>query len=116
MTSVALRWWKSLPAVAVAALLVPLSSLADTPRPRTSAFTALEEELIVTPGEEPSTERQPVLGYLHHTEEGWKLNVVPGAVVRTGPLPLATTTADSAREDFSSHAVAPYAPLLRVDF
>ncbi|MBN1206666.1 MAG: hypothetical protein JXB05_17415 [Myxococcaceae bacterium] len=50
------------------------------------------------------------------TEDGWQLNMLPGAVARTGPLPALTTTADSAREDMTAQAVAPYVPLLRVDF
>lgn len=120
MRGVAVRFWDALAAVvaacAVAVLLAPVPGLADTPRPKTSALTSMEDEYLVTPEEDRAVERQAALGYLRYTNEGWKLDVLPGAVVRTGPLPLVLPTADAAREDFSSHAVAPYAPLLRIDF
>jgi hypothetical protein len=119
-TSAAVRWRDALAVVgaasAVLALLLPSPGRASTPGARTSAITSLEDQLIVTPEREPNPSRQPVLGYLHHTDEGWKLDMLPGAVPRTGPLPVLTTTADAAREDFTSNAVAPYAPLFRVDF
>ncbi|MDY7230188.1 hypothetical protein [Hyalangium rubrum] len=97
-------------------LLLPGVSLAAAPGARTSAMTELEEALIVTPDLEPADTRQPVLGYLRLTEEGWQLDMLPGAVRRTGPFPVLTTTADSAVEDATSTSVSPYLPLLRVDF
>ena len=120
MTSAAVRWRDALAvagaASAVLALLLPWPGRAEAPGPRTSAITSLEDQLIMTPEHEPNPSRQPVLGYLHHTDEGWKLDMLPGAVPRSGPLPALTSSADSTLEDFTSHTVEPYAPLFRVDF
>ncbi|WP_224372887.1 hypothetical protein [Hyalangium versicolor] len=120
MTSAAVRFWDAL-AVSVAGsvlivFLLPSASLAATPGASTSALTPLEQELIVTPELRPSETRQPVLGYLRHTAEGWKLDMLPGAVTRTGPLPVLTSGADAAPEYPPSLSVYPYAPLFRVDF
>jgi hypothetical protein len=120
MTSAAVRFWNAFAVMAasslVTALLLPASSLAATPGARTSALTPLEQELLVTPDQGPSESRQPVLGYLRPTEDGWKMDMLPGAVQRTGPLPALTTTADAPREYAPSVAPYPYAPLLRIDF
>jgi hypothetical protein len=102
-------------ASAVAALLVAVPAAAATPGARTYALTPLEER-ATTPELEPGEERQPVIGYLRLTEEGWKLDMLPGAVERTGPLPVLTTAADAAIEYAPSYNVYPYAPLLRMDF
>jgi hypothetical protein len=118
MTSASVRFWDALAVMAVASamLLLPGPSLAAAPGAHTSALTPLEEKLLVTPDLRPSESRQPVLGYLRHTDEGWKLDMLPGAVSRTGPLPLLTSTSDAAPEYPPSLSVYPYAPLLRVDF
>jgi hypothetical protein len=120
MTSATVRFRDALAlsvaASAVLALLLPTSSLAATPGARTSAMTSLEESLIVAPDLDPVDTRQPVLGYLRMTEEGWQLNMLPGAVERTGPLPAITTNAGSALEDMTSQALVPSVNLLRVDF
>jgi hypothetical protein len=100
----------------VAFFLAPAVSLAATPRARTSAITPLEEGLVSTPGQRETESRQPVLGYLRHTPNGWKLDMLPGAVARTGPLPVLTQAADAPREDATSATAYPYAPLLRIDF
>lgn len=97
-------------------LLLPGASLAAAPGARTSAMTQLEESLIVTPDQEPSEERQGVLGYLRLTEDGWQLDMLPGPVTRTGPLPLAAQSVDSPAEDATAASISPYLPLLRVDF
>jgi len=120
MTSSAVRFWDALVALAaasaVAMLLLPVSALAAAPGARTYALTPLEQERLVTPELEPGDARQPVFGYLRHTADGWKLDVLPGAVTRTGPLPVLTTTADAPAEDATSLGISPYAPLLRIDF
>jgi hypothetical protein len=97
-------------------LLLPSSALAAAPGARTSAMTQLEEALIVTPDMEPAESRQPVVGYLRHTEDGWQMNMLPGAVLRNGPLPVLTDSSSSALEDMTSGSIVPNAPLLRVDF
>ncbi|WP_224247708.1 hypothetical protein [Hyalangium gracile] len=118
-TSAAVRFWDALAitaAASAAALLAPSPSLAATPGERTQALTPLEQELIVTPDTEPSEVRQPVAGYLRRTEDGWSLDMLPGPVARTGPLPVLTTTADSAPEHAPSLSIYPYAPFFRIDF
>lgn len=119
MTSAAVRFWEGLVAVAAASagawLLFPGSALAETPGARSYALTPLEEERV-GPGVEPDELRQPVLGYLRQTEDGWKLDMLPGAVMRTGPLPLLNSAVDAAPENASSPGVYPYAPLFRIDF
>lgn len=98
-------------------LLVPRVAVAAAPGARTSAMTALEEALIVTPDvEDPADSPQPVLGYLRRTEDGWRLDMLPGAVRRTGPLPVLTNTADAALENMTSHSVIAGPQQLRVDF
>jgi hypothetical protein len=120
MTSATVRFRNAFAVMAAAsvaaALMLPTSSLAEAPVPRTSALTPLEQELRGTSDQEPSESRQPALGYLRHTDEGWKLDMLPGAVSRTGPLPLLTSTSDAAPEYPPSLSVYPYAPLFRVDF
>jgi hypothetical protein len=121
MTSAAVRFWGAFVVVAAASavslLLLPASSLAATPGAQTTALTPLEERLHVSPGEVPGEVRQPVLGYLRPTAEGWKLDMLPGSVARTGPLPLITSNADTAPEyPPSLSSPSPYAPLFRVDF
>jgi hypothetical protein len=120
MTSSAVRFCDALAALAaasaVAVLLLPASVMAGAPGARSYALTPLEQERIATPELEPGDARQPVLGYLRHTEDGWKLDMLPGAVTRTGPLPVITATVDAAPEHPPSLGVYPFAPLLRVDF
>jgi hypothetical protein len=120
MTSVSVRFWDALAVLAatssVIVLLLPFPARAEVQGGRTAAMTALEEQLIYTPEQAPSEVRQPVLGFLRPTEEGWKLDMLPGAVSRDGPLPALTVGADAPREDLTSHVAAPYAPLLRIDF
>jgi hypothetical protein len=120
MTSAAVRFWDALVAVAaasaVATLLLPASVLAAAPGARSFALTPLEEERIATPELKPGDARQPVVGYLRLTEDGWKLNVLPGPVTRTGPLPVLTATVDAPPEYPPSLGIYPYAPLLRIDF
>jgi hypothetical protein len=119
MTSAAVRFWAALVALAAASagawLLFPATALAAAPGARSYALTPLEEERIGPPLE-PGETRQPVLGYLRHTEDGWKLDMLPGAVTHTGPLPVITSAVDAAPEYAPSHGIYPYAPLLRVDF
>jgi hypothetical protein len=119
MTSATVRFWDALVALAAASagawLLFPASALAAAPGARSYALTPLEQERI-GPGIEPGETRQPVLGYLRHTEDGWKLDMLPGAVTRTGPLPVLNSTVDAAPEHAPSLGVYPYAPLLRIDF
>lgn len=121
MTSAAVRFRNLFAVTAaasvVAALLLPLSSQAEPlVAPRTTALTPLEQELLVPQGQQPSEYRQPVLGYLRHTSEGWKMDMLPGAVQRTGPLPVLTQTSDAPLEYAPSVAPYPYAPLFRIDF
>lgn len=120
MTSAAVRFWDALVAVTAASvgglLLLPALALASAPGARSYALTPLEEERIATPEMGLGDARQQVVGYLRHTEEGWKLDVLPGAVKRTGLLPVLTSTVDAAPEDAPSLGVYPYAPLLRIDF
>lgn len=103
-------------ALGVVGLLLSAPALAAAPGARTSAMTALEEALIVTPDMEPAEARQPVIGYLRRTEDGWRMDMLPGSVSRNGPLPVLTDSANSALEDMTSGAIAPNATLLRVDF
>ena len=110
MTSSAVRFWGA------ALLLLPGLAAAEAPGARSYALTPLEQELITTPEQQPGEMRQPVLGYLRQTEEGWKLDMLPGAVTHTGPLPVITFGVDAAPEDATSRGVYPYAPLLRIDF
>jgi hypothetical protein len=120
MTSAAVRFRNALVAWAVASavpvLLLPASALAAAPGARSYALTPLEQEQIATPELEPGEARQQVVGYLRHTEDGWKLDMLPGAVTRTGPLPVLTSTVDAPPEHAPSLGVYPYAPLLRIDF
>jgi hypothetical protein len=120
MTSAAVRFWDALATVAAvsaaAVLLLPVPGGAAAPGARTYALTPLEQERLATPELEPGETRQPVAGYLHKTADGWKLDILPGAVIRTGPLPVLTTTADAAPGDATSLGIYPYAPLLRIDF
>lgn len=119
MTSAAVRFRDAFAALAAASavvsLLLPAPSLAATPGAHTMALTPLEEKLL-TPGQVPGETRQPVLGYLRQTKDGWRMDVLPGAVSRTGPLPLITSGADSPPEYPPSLSISPYAPLFRVDF
>lgn len=96
-------------------LLFPASALAESPGARSFALTPLEQERV-GPGVEPEELREPVLGYLRHSEDGWKLDMLPGAVMRTGPLPVLNSAVDAAPEQPPSLGVYPYAPLLRIDF
>jgi hypothetical protein len=120
MTSAAVRIRATLVALAAASVvggvLLATPVQAAAPGARTSAMTSLEEALIVTPDLEPAEARQPVVGYLRRTDEGWALDMLPGAVGRNGPLPVLTNASDSALEDMTSHSLAPNAPLIRVDF
>lgn len=113
--SVRIRNGLAVLAVALA-LLVPGRALAAAPGARTSAMTALEEALIVTPDMEPAESKLPVVGYLRRTEDGWRLDMLPGSVPRTGPLPVLTNTASSALEDMTSQSVIAGPQQLRVDF
>jgi hypothetical protein len=97
-------------------LLASAPALAAAPGARTSALTSLEEALIVTPDQDPAESRLPVVGYLRRTEDGWKLDMLPGAVPRTGPLPVLTQTSDSALEDMTSQSMVAGPQQLRVDF
>jgi hypothetical protein len=119
MTSSAVRFWDALVALAAASagawLLFPVSALAAAPGPRSYALTPLEQERVGPPLE-PGETRQPVLGYLRHTEDGWKLDMLPGAVMRNGPLPVLNSAVDAAPVHSPSLGVYPYAPLLRIDF
>ena len=101
---------------AASGLLAPGLALAAAPGARTSAMTSLEEALIVTPDIEPAEDKLPVVGYLRRTEDGWRLDMLPGSVRRTGPLPVLTNTADSALEDMTSNSVIAGPQQLRVDF
>ncbi len=120
MTSAAVRLRDAFVAVAAASvvvsILLPASSLAAAPGASTSAVTPLEERLFITPGQQPGEVRQPVLGYLRPTKDGWKLDMLPGAVPRTGPLPPITSGADSGLEYAPTVTAYPYAPLFRIDF
>ncbi|MFL5346406.1 MAG: hypothetical protein ACJ8AT_16585 [Hyalangium sp.] len=121
MTSAAVRFSDAFVALAAAsavvALLLPVPSLAATPNAQTMAVTPLEERLLTPSGQPPDEMHQPVLGYLRPTKDGWKLDMLPGAVARTGPLPGITTYADTTPEYPPSQNVpTPYAPLFRVDF
>lgn len=101
---------------AAAALLLPTRAEAEAPEARTYALVPLEEALIATPEQELGEASQPVLGYLRLTEDGWRLDMLPGAVTRTGPLPVLTSAVDVTPEDATSLGIYPYIPLLRVDF
>jgi hypothetical protein len=119
-TSASVRFGKVLAGLAAAsaasALLLAVPAAAAAPGARTYALTPLEQERIATPELEPGDSRQPVIGYLRRTEDGWKLDMLPGAVDRTGPLPVLTNTIDAAPEHAPSLGIYPYAPLFRVDF
>jgi hypothetical protein len=119
-TSASVRFWNALvglaAASAVAVLLLPAPAAAQAPGARTYALTPLEEERIATPELEPGDSRQPVIGYLRQTEDGWQLDMLPGAVDRTGPLPVLTNTVNAAPEHAPSLGLYPFAPLFRVDF
>jgi hypothetical protein len=119
-TSPAVRLLDALVAVAAASalavVLIPGSALAAAPGARSYALTPLEQERIATPELEPGDARQPVVGYLRQTEDGWKLDMLPGPVTRTGPLPVLTATVDAPPEHAPSLGVYPYAPMLRIDF
>jgi hypothetical protein len=117
-TSASVRCRDALVVLAAASgvFLLPMVALAGAPGARTSAMTSLEEALIVTPDMDPAEPRQPVVGYLHRTEDGWRLDMLPGAVPRTGPLPVLTETASSALEDMTSQSVIAGPQQLRVDF
>jgi hypothetical protein len=119
-TSATVRFWNVFAALAAASFVIPLllpaHGLAAAPGARTSAMTSLEEALIITPDLDPAEVRQPVIGYVRRTEDGWRVDMMPGAVPRTGPLPLLTTTTNSALEDMTAQSIAPFVPLLRVDF
>lgn len=119
-TSASVRFWKALASLAAAsaaaAPLLALPAAAETPGGRTYALTPLEQQRVVTPELSPGETREPVLGYLRWTEDGWKLDMLPGAVKRTGPLPVLTNAADVPLEYPPSFGVYPYAPLLRIDF
>jgi hypothetical protein len=97
-------------------LLLPLWARAVAPRARTYALLPLEQGRVVSPNQAPGETRQPVAAYLRLTADGWRLDFLPGAVSRTGPLPALTQGADAAPEDASSPGLYPYAPLLRIDF
>jgi hypothetical protein len=103
-------------ALSLFGLLAPGLALAAAPGARTSALTALEEALIVTEDMEPAESRLPVIGYLHRTEDGWRLDMLPGAVPRTGPLPVLTNTAEAALEDMTSQSLIAGPQQFRVDF
>jgi hypothetical protein len=119
-TSASVRFWNVLACLAAAsaasALLLAMPAAAATPGARTYALTPLEQERIATPELEPGDARQPVVGYVRRTADGWKLDMLPGAVDRTGPLPVLTNTVDAAPEHAPSLGIYPFAPLLRVDF
>lgn len=117
-TSVAMRRLGAFATLAAASAVAGLSAPAQAAAPgaRTSAMTTLEEALIVTPDQDPAESRQPPVAYLRLTEDGWQVDFLPSAMPRVGPLPVVTTTVDSALEDLASNSVAPYLPVLRVDF
>lgn len=119
-TSASVRFWKALASLTAAsvatALLLAIPTAAETPAGRTYALTPLEQERVVTPELEPGETREPTLGYLRWTEDGWKLDMLPGAVKRTGPLPALTNAADVPPEYPPALGIYPYAPLLRIDF
>jgi len=119
-TSASVRFWKALASLTAAsaatALLLALPAAAESPAGRTYALTPLEEERFLEPEPVPGETREPVLGYLRWTEDGWQLNMLPGAVRRTGPLPVLTNAADVPPEYPPALGIYPYAPLLRIDF
>ena len=119
-TSASVRFGKALAcltaASAATALLMAIPAKAEAPGGRTYALTPLEQEQTATPEQEPGETRQPVFGYLRLTTEGWKLDMLPGAVKRTGPLPVLTSGADVPPEYPPALGVYPYAPFLRIDF
>ena len=82
---------------------------------RSYALTPLEQERL-GPEVKPGETRQPVLGYLRHTEDGWKLDMLPGAVTRTGPLPVLTSRGGCRAGACAVARGLSYAPLLRIDF
>ncbi|ADO68429.1 hypothetical protein [Stigmatella aurantiaca] len=108
------RGW--LKVLSMAALLFPAWGLAAAPGARSFPLTPLEESLVLNPQGAPAMVRQPVLGYLHATSEGWQLVFPPAGVSRVGLQPAPTDTVDAALEDLTSNAIAPHAVLFRVDF
>jgi hypothetical protein len=119
-TSASVRFGKALASLTAAsaatALLLASPASAETPGGRTYALTPLEEERVLEPELAPGETREPVLGYLRWTEDGWQLDMLPGAVKRTGPLPALTNAADVPPEYPPALGVYPYAPLFRIDF
>ncbi|WP_225412499.1 hypothetical protein [Stigmatella hybrida] len=101
---------------AVLALGWPVLGLAAAPGVRPPSLTPLEESLRFTPEGRFVEERQPVLGYLRATPEGWQLAFPPGGVLPVGTQPVPTQTVDAALESFPSNLIYPHATLLRVDF
>jgi hypothetical protein len=119
-TSASVRFGKALASLTAAsaatALLLAIPARAEAPGGRTFALTPLEERQTTIPELSPGETPQPVLGYLRLTEDGWKLDMLPGAVRRTGPLPVLTQAADVPPEYPPALGVYPYAPLFRIDF
>jgi hypothetical protein len=119
-TSASVRFGKALASLTAAsaatALLLAIPAEAEAPEGRTYALTPLEQELTETPEQEPDETHEPVFGYLRWTEDGWQLDMLPGAVNRTGPLPVLTNAADVPPEYPPALGIYPYAPLLRIDF
>jgi hypothetical protein len=94
----------------------PLLGMAAAPGVRPPSLTPLEESLRFTPEGRPVEERQPVLGYLRATPEGWQLGFPPGGVLPVGAQPAPTQTVDAAPENFPTYVIYPHATLFRVDF
>jgi hypothetical protein len=119
-TSASVRFGKALASLAAASaatvLLLAIPAAAEAPGARTQALTPLEQERNLTPELAPGETPQPVAGYLRLTEDGWQLDMLPGAVKRTGPLPVLTNAADVPPEYPPALGIYPYAPLLRIDF
>lgn len=117
--SASVRWREALAALGVAfagaAFLLPARAMAEAPEARTYALTPLEEGLIATPELEPGDVRQPVIGYVRLTEDGWRLDMLPRAVALPGPLPVFMPAVEATPEDATSLGIYPYIPLLRVD-
>ncbi|SEU00307.1 hypothetical protein [Stigmatella erecta] len=101
---------------AVLALGWPVLGLAAAPGVRPPSLTPLEESLQFTPEGQPVEERQPVLGYLSATPEGWQLAFPPGGVLPVGAQPAPTDGVDAALESLPSNAIAPHLTFLRWDF
>jgi hypothetical protein len=90
--------------------------LAAAPGVRPASLTPWEESLQFTPEGRLVEERQPVLGYLRVTDEGWQLAFPPGGVLPVGPQPAPTDSVDAALESLPSNAIAPHLTVIRVDF